>query len=69
MSAEIRAVADKNYALFKDNPKYPSLNFKKVGSLWSVRVGQHYRALGYEEQDGVNWFWIGCHAEYDRLIG
>lgn len=69
MPAEIRAVADKNYALLKDNPQHPSLHFKKVGPLWSARVGEHYRALGYDEQDGVHWFWIGSHAEYDRLIG
>jgi len=69
MPAEIRAVADKNYALLKDNPQHPSLHFKKVGPLWSVRVGEHHRALGYDEQDGVHWFWIGSHAEYDRLIG
>ena len=23
----------------------------------------------YDEQDGVHWFRIGFHAEYDRLIG
>ncbi len=44
---------------------------KKVGrrrQLWSVRVGEHYRALGTEKTEGIVWFWIGPHTEYDRLI-
>jgi len=28
---EIRALADKNYALLKENPRHPSLHVKKVG--------------------------------------
>jgi hypothetical protein len=43
--------------------------FKKVGNYWSVRAGQAYRALGVEIETGILWFWIGTHAEYDRLIG
>jgi len=27
-----------------------------------------YRALGVSVENGVTWFWIGTHAEYDRLI-
>jgi hypothetical protein len=34
-----------------------------------VRVGLHYRALGVEIKDGVLWFWIGTHADYDRMTG
>jgi hypothetical protein len=34
-----RAPADKNYALLKENPQHPSLQFKKIGRFWSVRVG------------------------------
>jgi hypothetical protein len=34
-----------------------------------VRVGAHYRALGTGIEGGVLWFWIGSHADYDRLIG
>ena len=69
---EVRELADKNYALLKAEPHHPSLHFKKVGStkqLWSVRVGEHYRALGLDKPEGVVWFWIGTHAEYDKLLG
>jgi hypothetical protein len=45
------------------------LHFKKVGRLWSVRVGIHYRATAVEDDQAVVWFWIGHHSEYDRLIG
>lgn len=65
---EVRELADKNYQLLKTDPKHPSLHFKKIGSLWSVRVGTHYRALGIDQAEGVVWFWIGSHADYDKLL-
>ena len=64
----IRALADKNYALLKENPRHPSLQLKKVGRFWSVRVGRSYRAVGVDAADGIVWFWIGTHAEYDKLV-
>ena len=45
-------LAKKNYALLKKNPKHPSLHFKKIGELWSARVGTNYRALAMEDNDG-----------------
>ncbi len=63
----IRDLADKNFALLKNEPRHPSLHFKKVGALWSARVGLHYRALATEVDGDLVWFWIGSHAEYDRL--
>jgi hypothetical protein len=45
---QVRALADKNYALLKTNPQHPSLQFKKVGRFWSVRVGLRNRALAVE---------------------
>jgi hypothetical protein len=68
LSPEVRALADKNFQLLKADSKHPSLHFKKIGRLWSVRVGAHYRALGLDKPDGVVWFWIGSHADYDKLL-
>ena len=34
---EVRTFADKYYALLKDNPQHPSLHFKRIDELWSVR--------------------------------
>lgn len=65
----IRDLADKSFLLLRDDPKHPSLHFKKVGRFWAARVGLHYRALAVEAADGLVWFWIGVHAEYDRIIG
>ena len=65
---EVRDLADKNFQLLKADSKHPSLHFKKIGRLWSVRVGAHYRALGLDKTEGVVWFWIGSHADYDKLL-
>ena len=68
---EVQRLADKNYALLKTIPFHPSLHFKKLGQrsqLWSVRVGEHYRALALDKPAGVVWFWIGKHDEYERMI-
>ena len=65
----VQAVADKNYALLKQDPRHPSLQLKKVGEYWSVRIGLGYRALAVEIDEGLLWFWIGSHARYDEMIG
>ena len=65
---QVRALADKNFALLKQDPRHPSLQFKKVGRLWSVRVGLRYRALATEADSNLVWFWIGSHADYDAMI-
>ena len=64
----MRALADKNFALLKADPRHPSLQLKKIGSIWSARVGLHHRALAAQDADDLVWFWIGSHADYDRLI-
>lgn len=65
----VRKQAARNYELLKGDPRHPSLQLKKIGErYWSVRVGLHYRALAVEVDDGLLWFWIGSHADYDRLV-
>ena len=68
---EIRRLADKNFTLLKADPRHPSLHFKTVGNgqYHSVRVGIYHRALGLPVPDGVHWFWIGTHGEYDKIVG
>lgn len=68
LPADIRGLADKNHELLTANPRHPSLQLKRIEALWSVRVGQHYRAVGIDAPDGIQWIWIGSHAAYDRLI-
>lgn len=64
----IQELADRRFVLLKANPQHPSLHLKKVGKYWSVRAGNRYRALGGEVEKGLLWFWIGTHAEYDKLV-
>ena len=68
---EVQDAAQKAYRLFRENPRHPSLQLKKVHArepVYSVRVTVAYRAVGLLENDEVNWFWIGSHSEYDRLL-
>jgi len=65
----IQRSADRSYKLLKSDPSHPSLHFKKIGNkYWSVRIGLNYRALGVEVNNGISWFWIGNHKQYDKLI-
>lgn len=66
-----RDAAVKTYRLFRDNPKHPSLHLKRIHArdpVFSVRVTLGFRAVGLLESDEVTWFWIGSHADYDRLL-
>jgi hypothetical protein len=57
------------YRLWKRDPFHPSLQFKELfDDLWSVRVTADYRALARRRNELIVWFWIGTHAEYDRLV-
>jgi len=64
----VQRVARQNFDLLKENPAHPSLRFKKVGKLWSARVGINYRTLAVEDGADFIWVWIGPHDEYQRLI-
>ena len=66
---EIKARAKVAYRLWQQNARHPSLQFKKTGNVWSVRIGRGHRALALLEDDVFYWFWIGTHDEYERLIG
>jgi hypothetical protein len=70
LPADVQTLANKCYSLLKANPSHSSLQFKLLGGgkLYSARVGLHYRALGLPKPEGVHWFWIGTHGEYDKLI-
>ena len=57
--------------MFQENPGHPGLQFKKLegeGDIYSARIGLGYRALAVIDEDRVVWYWIGSHADYDRVI-
>ena len=67
----IQRKARETYQLWQQNPYHPSLQFKQIHPtkpIYSVRVGIGWRTMGIKSNDTMVWFWIGSHAEYDRLI-
>jgi mRNA-degrading endonuclease RelE of RelBE toxin-antitoxin system len=71
LPADVRKQARQAYRLFIENPYHPSLRFKSIHPtrpIYSVRIGLNYRAVGVRDGEDVIWFWIGSHAEYDKLI-
>lgn len=74
LPAGIQKQARTAYQRFKENPSYPGLRFHKVtlgGSgkeLYSASIGIHYRALAQDRGGTLEWFWIGHHSVYDKLL-
>jgi mRNA-degrading endonuclease RelE of RelBE toxin-antitoxin system len=59
------------YRQFQENPAHPSLRFKKVNPdlpIYSARISKSYRAVGQLYGDMVIWFWVGSHADYEKLL-
>jgi hypothetical protein len=65
---EIQQLADRGYQMLLQDPRHPSLHFKRIGRVWSARVGLHHRALAAVRNEDIVWIWIGTHAEYDLLL-
>jgi hypothetical protein len=68
---QVREQARRAYALFRQGPHHPSLRFRQVHPvrpIFSARVGLHYRAVDVREGNDIFWFWIGSHADYNRLL-
>lgn len=68
LPVEIKIKSDKAFILLKQNPYHPSLHLKKTRVYYSVRIDLKYRSLGIEIKEGILWFWIGSHTEYDKII-
>lgn len=67
----VRRQARAAYRLFLDNPRHPSLRFKQVHAvrpIYSARIGLGHRALAVRDENDLIWFWIGSHADYDKLL-
>ena len=68
----IQERAREAYRRFQADTSHPSLQFKRLNAalpLWSVRINDSYRAVGVRKSDTeIVWFFIGTHAEYDKLL-
>jgi hypothetical protein len=66
---EVQRLAQKSYEIWLRDQSHPSLRFRpfKLGQ-WSVRIGAHYRAVGFwRNRQTFVWTWIGTHEEYNKL--
>jgi mRNA-degrading endonuclease RelE of RelBE toxin-antitoxin system len=71
LPAHIQQQATEAFAIFQQDPYHPSLHFKRVHStqsIYSARITRDYRAVGVIEGDTIIWFWVGSHADYDKLL-
>jgi hypothetical protein len=71
LPVDVQRDATRAYRFFPGNPAHPGLQFKKLegeDNIYSVRIGLEYRALAVMKKDGIVWYWIGSHSEYDRLV-
>lgn len=71
LPAQVQQQARAAYRIFQHNPAHPGLRFKQVPAdppIYSARVGISYRAVGVLDGDTVVWYWIGSHADYDKLL-
>lgn len=68
LPAAAQKLAREKYALWKSDPRHPSLKFEeRRNGVCVVRVGDHLRAIGLRAGEMVVWFWIGTHEEYNRF--
>jgi hypothetical protein len=68
---EIRLRAAKAYRIWREHPRAPGLQFKRVNTrtpVYSVRFSDSHRVLGLLEGDTIYWFWIGDHDEYEQIL-
>ena len=71
LPADVQEDAKRAYRIFQNNPAHPGLHFKKLEGedyIYSARIGLEYRALAVVRGSRAVWYWIGGHAEYDRLV-
>ena len=67
---QVQKQANVAYRRFKQDPYYPSLQFKCINpkrQVYSARVGRNYRALGRMVNGDILWFWIGTHEDYNHF--
>jgi len=68
---EVCDQAKRVYRKFRQDPWHPSLRFKQVHPtipIYSARVAKGYRVVGQRTENGMVWFWIGSHSDYDKLL-
>jgi hypothetical protein len=71
LPAQVQKQAREAYQTWMRDPWHPSLQFKQIHPtrpIFSARIGLHWRAVCLRSGDTAIWYFIGSHADYERLI-
>ena len=68
LTPALQSRARKQYALWLNDHRHPSLHFKRTGAYWSARVDRDFRVLGVESAGTIIWFYIGPHDGYEKHL-
>lgn len=67
----VRKQAREAYIAWARDPWQPSLRFKQIHAtrpIFSARIGTDWRAVCIRSDNIALWYFIGSHADYDKLI-
>ena len=68
---QVQKQAREAYLTWMRNPWQPNLQFKQIHAtrpIFSARIGIDWRAVCIRSGDTAIWYFIGSHADYDKLI-
>ena len=66
---KVQALASETYKRWRKDPTTLGLHFKPLtdlGDLWSICVGDHYRAVAIKDGNTIVWIWIGSHESFNK---
>ena len=67
----VQKQAREAYIAWAQDPWQPKLQFKQIHAtrpIFSARTGIDWRAVCIRTGDNALWYFIGSHADYDKLI-
>jgi hypothetical protein len=67
----VQKQAHQAYSMWLRDPWHPNLQFKQIHPtlpIFSARVGSDWRAVCRRSGNAAIWYFIGSHADYERLI-
>lgn len=71
LPAHVQKQARETYRTWMRDPWHPSLQFKQIHPtrpIFAARIGLDWWAVCVRSGDTAIWYFIGSHADYDRLI-
>ena len=66
---DIKNLTDKTFSDLKKKKEDSLLKILKVGRYWSLPIGEKYRALGIEvDEGGLLWCRVGSFSDYNSFL-